>query len=217
MIRFWTRLMNVGLVVLAALLVGTPAANAGEWYRYQDDNGVLVMSQYIPAEHAHRGYTVVDDNGRALRVVSRQLNAEEIAARDIERARDAELEAQLKAARQHDRELMQLYATPDEVGFARDRRLASIDETISTLLDDIQQLRAKQSLYETQAAEQERGLMPVSKDTLVNLESNEKRISEALREIEARRQERSRILEDFDRDLKRVYRLYGLPLPIAAN
>jgi hypothetical protein len=160
---------------------------------------------------------VVDDNGRVLREVSRQLSPEERLVRDKELAKLAEVEAQLLAAMQHDRELMQLYASPEEVERTRDRQLASVDESITTLMGDIQQFRNKQRLYETQAAEKERSQMPVSNEILTNLETVRLRIVETRREVEARTQERVRMVEDFARDLKRVYELYGIPLPIAAR
>ena len=217
MVRAWIKLRKVGFVTLVALVVGVPAANASEWYRYQDDNGVLVMSHHVPPEYADRGYTVVNDDGRVLRVVPAQLSPEEIVIRDRQLEREAELEAQRQLALQHDNELMQLYATPEEVEFARDRKLESIDEAINTLMRDIQQLRNKQRLYETQAAEKERGLMPVSREILTNLETVQHQIAKAQREIEARRKEREQIQEDFNRDLNRIYELYGLSRPIAAS
>jgi hypothetical protein len=202
--------------MLVTLLVGVPGANAGEWYRYQDDEGVLVISHDVPPEYAIQGYTVIDDKGRVLRTVTRQLSADEIVIRDEELARAAALEAEREAALQHDRELMQLYATPEEVEFARDRKLESVDELINALMGDAQQLRNKKRLYETQAADKERSLMPVSADILTNIDTVQYRIAETQREIEARKQERDRILENFARDLRRVYELYGLPLPTAA-
>jgi hypothetical protein len=213
----WIKLRKVGFVTLVTLFVGIPVANASEWYRYQDDSGVLVMSHHVPPEYAARGYTVVNDDGRVLRVVPRQLSAEEIVIRDRELERQAELEAQRQLALQHDNELMQLYATPEEVEFARNRKLASIDESINALKRDIQQLRNKQRLYETQAAEKERGLMPVSREILTNLETVRHQIAKAQREIEARHEERERVQAEFGRDLNRIYELYGLPQPIAAT
>jgi predicted nucleic acid-binding Zn-ribbon protein len=161
---------------------------------------------------------VVNDDGRVLRVVPPQLSAEEIVIRDRELEREAELEAERQSALQHDNELMQLYATPEEVGFARNRKVESIDEAINALKRDIQQLRNKQRLYETQAAEKERGLMPVSREILTNLETVKHQIAKAQREIEARREERERVQVEFGRDLNRIYELYGLPpQPIAAT
>jgi hypothetical protein len=158
---------------------------------------------------------VIDDNGRVLREVSRQLSPEERVVRAKELAQQAEEEAKVEAVLQHNRELMQLYASPEEVEYARDRKLASIHEVINTLMGDAQQLRNRQRLFETQAADKERSQLPVSKEIFSNLETVRQRSAETLREIEARKQERSQTLEDFDRDLKLVYQLYGIPLPIA--
>jgi hypothetical protein len=217
MVKPLNRIPKAGFATLVALFLSVPAANAGEWYRYLDDNGVLVLSHEVPAEYATGGYTVIDDNGRVLREVSRQLSPEERVVRAKELAQQAEVEAAHQAVLQHNRELMQLYASPEEVEYARDRKLASIDGMINTLMGDAQQLRSKQRLFETQAADKERSQLPVSKEIFSNLETVRQRLAETLREIDARKQERSQTLEDFDRDLKLVYQLYGIPLPGAID
>lgn len=211
------KLRMVVSVALATLCAGVPGAYAGEWYRYQDDNGVLVMSHHVPAKFAHKGYTVVNDAGRVLRVVARQLTPDEIVLRDEELARQAEIEAQRQAVLDHDLKLMDLYATPAEVEFARDRKIAAMDTEINTLKGEIQRLRSKQRLYETQAAEKERGQMPVSREILHGLETVQHEIADKQGDIEARQREQNETREEFALDLDRIYELYGLSRPVASN
>lgn len=212
-------LTNGVLRVLAAwscvtfVTLGAAPVSASEWYRYQDENGVVVMAQSVPPNFAHKGYAVVNDDGRVLRVVPRQLTPEEIVVRDRELARQAAIEAERQAALDHDKKLMELYATPEEVEFARDARLKSIEQKINTLKSDIQRLEGNLRVYQTQAAERERGQMPVSKDLLQNMETVQFQISEKQEEIEKRREEQDKVRDDFARDLDRIYELYGLQRP----
>jgi hypothetical protein len=206
-----------GFVISVTLgLVATPAA-ATEWYRYQDDNGVMVLSHNVPPEFAHKGYSVLNDDGRVLRVVPRQLTPDEIVVRDAELVREAEQQARRDAAAERDRQLMQLYATPDEVEFAMNNKLDQIDDFIAKLKSQMQQKQQQLARYQTQAAEKERGQMPVSRDILSNIDAAEHEIQRISGEIDAKLDEKDAVRVKFKGDLDRIYYLYGLDRPIAAS
>ena len=100
-----------------------------------------VISHHVPPQYAHKGYTVLNDDGRVLRVVPRQLTPEEIRVRDAELERVAAREKAREAAVKRDEELMQLYATPDEVTDAMNRKIKNIEGEIQKLKTESQQLR----------------------------------------------------------------------------
>lgn len=205
------KVFTATVLVTAVTLLASPVS--AEWYRYQNENDVTVLAQYVPPEFARKGYTVLDNNGRVLRVVPRQLTPAEIAVRDRELKRQEEIEAEQKAALEHDKHLMQMYATPEEVEFARDRTLKDIEKTINTLKSDIQRLEGQRRVYETQAAERERSQMPVSRELLQNIETVDFQIDKKQKDIEARREEQDKVREDYARDLDRIYELYGVERP----
>jgi uncharacterized small protein (DUF1192 family) len=210
------RLAAAGVTLVTAALCAA-TASAGEWYRYQDDNGVVVLGQHIPARFAHKGYTVLNDDGRVLRVVERQLTPEEIKIRDAEIARLEAEEAKRQAAIDYDHKLMQLYASPDEVTFAMNTRLTQIDGFIAKLKSDMQQKTQQLSRFQTQAAEKERGQLPVSREILENIDTAESEIERIESEIARKIQEKDQVREKFMRDRDRIYELYDLERPIASS
>lgn len=205
------------IVTCVAIALQPMPAAATEWYRYQDDNGVMVLSHNVPPEFAHKGYSVLNDDGRVLRVVPRQLTPDEIVVRDADLAREAERQARVDAAAERDRQLMQLYAGPDEVEFAMNGKLDRIDDFIAKLKSEMQQKKHQLARYQTQAAEKERGQMPVSREILTNIDAAEHEIQRITGEIQAKLDEKDDVRADFKRDLDRVYYLYGLDRPIAAT
>ena len=74
--------MLVGKQVLLLLaLLGASTVQA-ELYRYVSQHGVVVLdSQGVPPEYVGRGYEVLDQDGRVLRVVPPAPTAEELRQR----------------------------------------------------------------------------------------------------------------------------------------
>ena len=73
-------MLKPGALRLPLLLsVLLPAlAGAGELYRYVNDKGVIVLDrQGVPPEYIGKGYDVLSDQGRVVRVVPPAPTAEE--------------------------------------------------------------------------------------------------------------------------------------------
>jgi hypothetical protein len=186
---------------IAALLLG-PVAAAGEWYRYVNNEGVTVLSHTVPPELVHRGYQVIDREGRVVRVVERQATAAEIAQREA-----AEQERLVRQRR--DEELLILYASAEEVQLARQRRLASIENSVTMGTANLARLQTHKRQLESQAASRERSGQPPSQELIDAIRIVELQIREAEREIAAREREKEHAAEQFDSDYARARELYG--------
>lgn len=103
------------------LLLPASGLLADNMYEYEDENGNLVNGSSVPAHLVHKGFKVYDDRRILIRVVPRQLTAEEQA----EARRLAEEEAEKERLRQHDYSLMRRYTSIDD--FER-KRLAEVEE-----------------------------------------------------------------------------------------
>ncbi len=199
-------LLLPGLILGLAL---AQPASANTWYRYQNEQGITVISHYVPPSLVHKGYEVLDSEGRVLRVVERQLSAEELRARDAERAQEAEAEQARQARIRRDRDLMTLYASPVEVELAKERRLASIENSMRTARANLERLQEQKRRLESQAAERERGGRQVPRELLENIRIVEMQIRETEREIESRLREQEEAQVQFDADYQRVQELRG--------
>jgi len=206
---------SVVLLLLPLLMVLWPsrAFGAEEFYRYLNKEGNVVISHYIPPELASRGYSVLSADGRVLRVVARQLSAAEVV--QLERRKDTEKKTALaqQQARNLDRQLMQLYSSPEDVIYARDRKLASIDDLIAQTKSNIESLILQKRRLEKQGAELERSGQPLSGDILENLKIIEAQIQDRRKEIVKRHQEQQQVRKEFGDRLVRIRKLYGLPAP----
>ena len=90
---------------------------AAELYRYVDDKGVTVLSrQGVPPEFIGKGYEVLNDQGRVLRVIPPAPTPEEFARMQADKARASS-----------DAKLLRLYTNLDDVDRARERKLAELD------------------------------------------------------------------------------------------
>ena len=108
-----TRLIRCSLLLGLLLPV---VASAVELYRYTDERGTTVLSrQGVPPEHIGRGYQVLNEQGRVIRVIPPAPTAEELRRMQLEKARALS-----------DVQLLRLYSTPEDVERARQRKLAEL-------------------------------------------------------------------------------------------
>jgi hypothetical protein len=209
--------------LLTALLAcfGTSVAFAQvkpcEWYRFENDEGVVVLAYSIPPSLVHKGYACIDKDGAIVKVVERELTPDEVAKRDGEIAKRKAEEAAGVARARKDQELTKLYASPRDVEEARDRKVLSIETAIATTKSNIERLKVQKQRLEEQAADREREGLAPSPDILDNLKNLEIQISDKEREVAARKTEKAQVMDQFALDLDRIKLLYGVPADTAAK
>ncbi len=206
------------LLLCAGLGAAYARAQAVELYRFENEDGVVVLSHSIPPNLVYKGYSVVSEDGTVLRVVPRQLTPAEVAVRDRKRAAEKAAEEAGAAKARHDEELMKLYASPQDVEEARDRKIASIDSAIATTRSNIERLKVQKQRVEEQAADRERQGLAPSAEILDNLKILETQITAKESEVEARKAEQQHVKDQFALDLDRIRLLYGIaPAKAPAN
>ena len=189
-LRF-TLLLSVLLPVLA---------NAGELYRYINDKGVIVLDrQGVPPEYIGKGYDVLSDQGRVVRVVPPAPTAEE-------RQR---LQAQ-QAQATSDAQLLRLYSSLDDVDRARERKLTELDGAVGAARGNLQSLRTQQANLQGQAAEQERAGRVVPESLLVQISNIKGEQESLLKDIERFEETRKQASAGFVADRARLAQLLGL-------
>ncbi|MDH4584080.1 DUF4124 domain-containing protein [Pseudomonas sp. BN415] len=131
---------------LALVLLLPALAGAAELYRYVDDKGVTVLDrQGVPPEYIGKGYEVLNEQGRVVRVIPPAPSREE-----MQRQLDA------KARASSDAQLLRLYTSVEDVDRALERKLAELDGLIGVARGNQQSLRTQQANLQSQAAESER-------------------------------------------------------------
>ena len=195
-------MLKPGALRLPLLLsVLLPAlAGAGELYRYVNDKGVIVLDrQGVPPEYIGKGYDVLSDQGRVVRVVPPAPTAEE-------RQR---LQAQ-QAQATSDAQLLRLYSSLDDVDRARERKLTELDGAVGAARGNLQALRTQQANRQGQAAEQERAGRVVPESLLVQISNIKGEQESLLKDIERFEETRKQASAGFVADRARLAQLLGL-------
>ena len=195
-------MLKPGALRLPLLLsVLLPAlAGAGELYRYVNDKGVIVLDrQGVPPEFIGKGYDVLSDQGRVVRVVPPAPTA-------AERQRLQEEKAQATS----DAQLLRLYSSLDDVDRARERKLTELDGAVGAARGNLQSLRTQQANLQGQAAEQERAGRVVPESLLVQISNIKGEQESLLKDIERFEETRKQASAGFVADRARLAQLLGL-------
>ncbi|TIH10315.1 DUF4124 domain-containing protein [Pseudomonas leptonychotis] len=156
--------MHRSVLTRCSLLLGLllpVVAGATELYRYVDDKGITVLSrQGVPPEHIRRGYEVLNEQGRVVKVIPPAPSAEEMKHILAERARASS-----------DAQLLRLYSTPEDVERARQRKLAELDGLIGVARSNLQSVRTQQANLQSQAADHERAGREVPAHLLAQIDN----------------------------------------------
>lgn len=137
------------------------AADAGRLFRYRDERGVMHMGTGLPPGQAQLGYEILDGRTlRVLNVVAPAPTREQLAQQAVQqRAAAAEQAGAAKAEqaerqalvdqRNHDRMLLETYATESDLLRLRDTKLGNLDlilrgieNTIGHLQQNLAQMQA---------------------------------------------------------------------------
>ena len=195
-------MLKSGALRLPLLLsVLLPAlAGAGELYRYVNDKGVIVLDrQGVPPEYIGKGYDVLSDQGRVVRVVPPAPTA-------AERQRLQEEKAQATS----DAQLLRLYSSLDDVDRARERKLTELDGAVGAARGNLQSLRTQQANLQGQAAEQERAGRVVPESLLVQISNIKGEQESLLKDIERFKETRKQAAAGFVADRARLAQLLGI-------
>ncbi|SDI34247.1 DUF4124 domain-containing protein [Pseudomonas panipatensis] len=184
----------------AAKPAGAPASSGGvEMYRYVDDKGVVVIDRLgVPSQYIGKGYQVLNEQGRVIRVVPPAPTAEELQQRKAAAAQASS-----------DAQLLRLYTSVEDVDRARERKMTELDGLSSVAKGNLQSLKTQQANLQSQAADQERAGRQVPDhmvDQLNNLRDEEQRLVQAIAHYQ---QLRAQANASFDVDRARLQQLLG--------
>lgn len=206
-----------GLFVPVILIASASAASgkkAGDYerryYRYVNAEGILVIDDRIPVEHAGQGYEVINIKGEVLEVIARQLTAEEKAAQAEEvKVRAAELAAK-EESKERDERLMLRYSSIEDIEAAKSRALGELDIRIGILKSNRVGLKSRMDALQAQAADIERRGQKVSLDQLKVMDDLRIELLNTEQSVRTREQEKQQIAAGFDSDIARFDQLLEL-------
>lgn len=178
-------------LLLLLFLAWLPAASAapaksddeipsGALYRYQTEEGQMVVSSTLPREAIAAGYQILDRHGRVIREVEPAPTQQDLER--LEARRQAKL--QQERQREEDKRLKRLYAGPEDAIRARDRQLEALKLNIEYTRNNIGQLEEKLSQEVSAAASHERKGREVPESVRQTIERYQRQLGELNQEIE---------------------------------
>lgn len=192
------------LCLVFACLVWVSSAWAVQYYRYKDEQGKVVMALTIPPQYVAQGYEILNDKGRLVKRVAPALTQEQIAARDAEIERQRLLELERAKQAEADAQLLQLYSHPDDAVRVMNRQASEVLDVIQLERGKIEFAQKEIISLEEQAAQSQRKGLPVPEKVTVNIARLNKEIENSLVDIGERFDDFEKVIEAFDKDIKRL-------------
>lgn len=195
------------LITMAILLFACVSTQASNLYRYENDQGVVVIDYSVPPEFVHKGYDILTRKGRLIERVPRALTPEELAQRSEQERAALELARQ----QEQDRKLLTIFSSAEDAERARDRKIESIEVYINVTRGNIMKLQGDFNSAQAQAAERERAGQAVPSYLVESMDSLRRQIEQAEASIVEKEQEKEVIREEYAKDIERLRYLLEQP------
>lgn len=195
--------VGVATVAVVALTLAAAAQAGKVYYRYQNDRGVTVQTDRLPPEVVPRGYQVVSASGDVIKVVPRQLTAEELQARDAAAEQQRLAEAEAERVRKWDQSLFIRYSNVAEIEEAKLRGLREFDTRIGILQGNLMSLKGQIESEQGDAANYTRRGREVPEALTKRIDSLKAEVRYAESAIDALQRERVETEQQFERDIAR--------------
>jgi hypothetical protein len=211
--RFTTLTSFFSVLIVSALVMSS--AGAAKLYKWVGEDGMVHYSDKLPPEAAKGAHKQLNQRGQTTEVVKdpqEELEAEFVdTVADEERRRQAEIEAR---ERMRDRILLDTFTTERDLELTRKDRVNAVDSQIHLMKGNNE--RTKVQIAEVQqkidAASKAKGKQ-VPENLLKQLDSLNKQLAKNQEYISAKEEERRKLVEQFDADLKRFRELKGIEPP----
>lgn len=194
------------MITSVALAIGF-ASNLADarMYRYQDDNGQVVISNTVPQEATLRGYEILNKQGRVVEQVAPAPTAEEIAARTAEEQR-LEAEALQRAA---DQALLRRFSHPDDAVRAMNRKVRELEGLNQLKRGNISVIVSQLDTEQSRAADLERAGREVPDTSLQRIDRLQSQVQDIEREIAAQNVEIETTREAYLQSIERLEIITG--------
>lgn len=195
--------------VLSLLLLSSTViwAAAGEYYRYTDVNGNMVIDNDIPPELIKNGYDVIDKHGRMIRSIKAQATEEQLIAVTAERKKQQEEEAKLRAQAIYDLSLLRRYSFVSDIEAEKTRKIKEMEISVSILKGNLIGVRSELALELEKAAQIERAGRKLTETQQERIATLEKKITTTEDMLNKRRAARDITGLEYQRSIERFKEL----------
>ncbi|MEH6580688.1 MAG: hypothetical protein V7754_02040 [Halioglobus sp.] len=202
-----TRINIISLMALLPSLLSPSLVQAGDMYRYINDEGNVVLGYQVPTTDVKKGYEVLNEDGIVIQVVPRELTEEERENITAQEALVAAAEAEKERLRLWDESLLLRYSTVEDIEAARKRAMSSLLINVSILRSNTRSLKQQVENYQAQAADIERRGGEVDPQRLAAIDDLQGEIQATERSIVERNKETEEVKAAYQMDIDRFEQL----------
>ena len=203
--------VRLGAFLLALVVTGT--AHAEKFFRYKNEQGVLVIGHTIPPKFVAGGYTIVNEHGMVVKVIEPAPTAADLESRAAARQKEAEQERIIK----QDELLVSRYSSVEDITASQTRVLDEIDVRLSILRGNLRTLRSQIEKQRERAANLERLGRTVPDNVTANIATMQMEVDDTRASIKQRNAEKQLVVTQFEADIERFKllqeRRYGPSAP----
>jgi hypothetical protein len=207
------RLKNVAWILCAVTLLASPgfaagATNGRTLYKWVDEQGVIHYGDHIPPEYAGQEQHVMNSQGIEINRLEAQKSPEALAAEELKKA-------EAEQSKNRDRNLLNTYASVQEIERLRDQRVTLLTDQIKVtsqflevLNGKLKKLRVSSMHFKPYNSDPGAPAMPdqIAED-LVRVGNDIRTQEQNLRE---KRSEETIMSKQFDSDIARFKELKGI-------
>ena len=196
--------------LLAALVAGLTLSfpAMATLYKWVDDKGTTHYGETIPPEYADKDHQVLNNEGRVIRS-EEVMTPERRRAKNLEDAKKRdEAEAALEQQR-HDKTLLNIYNSVDEIDLARTRNVQQIDARINAMNASIKAANDNLLSLQTEADNLARANRKIPASLQQDLQDAQDRLTKLQKDVAVPLAEKAALEARFDADRARYIELTG--------
>jgi chromosome segregation ATPase len=206
---------RIVLLLLPALLLAASAVTpvratdntTAVHYRWKDAAGVVHFADTIPASALAGGYDVVDNNGRVVRHVARELTPAERKAAAAEAARQAAVKRAAQQQNLEDTQMLSAYPTDKDLQQSQQAQLQQIQTDIATLQTNLRSQEGTLTDLLAHAADLEHAGEPIPADVSRRISEQRESVNQERRALTQRRADLVNAQAKFATQLQRYHAL----------
>ncbi|MGI9287666.1 MAG: hypothetical protein ACR2P1_19935 [Pseudomonadales bacterium] len=203
---------SAGRLIFAILAVAAAGfAQAEEFFRYKNEQGVQVIGHTIPPQFVPNGYSIVNEHGLVIKVIEPAPTAADLESRAAARKEWEEQER----IRKQDELLVSRYSSVEDIVASQNRVLDEIDVRLSILRGNLRTLKSQIEKQRERAANLERLGRTVPTNVTENIATMQLEVDDTRASIKQRKAEKQLVVSQFELDIKRFKflqeRRYGKP------
>jgi hypothetical protein len=194
------------LILLPALLSGGEAL-AERIYKWVDEDGKTQYGDRVPARYATVERSVINDQGRTVKVYEAAKSPEEKAEAQALEKKMAEEKKNTEQQAIHDHSLLSTYSSEEDMLLARDSKVASVETLIQLTNSRLDSMQKRLNELTNDAAEFERSGKKLPEGLVYQMKNTEEQIRQNEEFVKSKQNEKAQIARKFDEDVKRYREL----------